>query len=693
MAPWPPVQEEVGPPRATRPFRLASPHQPTGDQPQAIAALVDGLQRGEPHQVLLGITGSGKTFTMANVIQTVAKPTLVLAPNKTLAAQLYAEFKELFPDNAVEYFVSYYDYYQPEAYVPSSDTYIEKDSLINDAIDRLRHAATRSLLERNDVIIVASVSCIYGIGSSEAYEGMLLHLHAGQEIDRQSILRKLVEIQYERNEADFHRGTFRARGDVIDIYPAHADDVAVRIELFGDEVESLSTFDPLRGKRLDTLDKVAIYPASHYVTPKDKLERAVTSIRAELVDRLDELRSMNKLLEAQRLEQRTLFDLEMITEIGRCKGIENYSRHLSGRAPGEPPPTLLEYFPREWLMIVDESHIAVPQVGGMFKGDRARKEVLVDFGFRLPSAIDNRPLTFQEWEQMLDQVVYVSATPGDWELKQAHGHVVEQLVRPTGLLDPTIEVVPARIQVDHALGRIREAVDEGTRVLITVLTKRMAQELTDFLVEHGVKARYLHSDIDTLERTEILRELRMGDFDVLVGINLLREGLDLPEVARVLIMDADKEGFLRNTRSLIQTIGRAARNARGHVVLYADQVTDSMKAAIEETRRRREVQEAYNAAHGITPTTVVRKIGESMVELLGAEPDSVEKKAKRAKAASMGGRYSVEPVAAAPRAESVPALLEELRKEMKRAAKELEFERAAELRDRIKELEQVLLAS
>jgi excinuclease ABC subunit B len=686
---WPPVQREVGAPRASRPFQLVSPHQPTGDQPAAITSLVGALHQGVREQTLLGITGSGKTFTIANVVAQVNRPTLVLAPNKTLAAQLYGEFKALFPNNAVEYFVSYYDYYQPEAYVPSSDTYIEKDSLINDAIDRLRHAATRSLLERSDVLIVASVSCIYGIGSAEAYEGMLLHLTQGQEVDRQEILRKLVEIQYERNEADFHRGTFRARGDVIDVFPAYEDDVAIRIELFGDEVERLSTFDPLRGTKLETLDKVAIYPASHYVTPKERMERAVVAIRAELADRLRDLTQGGRLLEAQRLEQRTLFDLEMMEELGRCKGVENYSRHLSGRNPGEPPPTLLEYFPRDWLLVVDESHIAIPQVGGMFKGDRARKETLVEYGFRLPSALDNRPLKFEEFEQIIHQVIYVSATPADYEVRRSGEHLIEQIIRPTGLLDPTVEVVPAQIQVDDALGRIRETAARGLRVLVTVLTKRMAQELTDFLVEHGVKARYLHSDIDTIERTEILRDLRLGAFDVLVGINLLREGLDLPEVALICIMDADKEGFLRNTRSLIQTIGRAARNSEGHVVLYGDRLTDSMRQAIDETARRRTRQEAYNAEHGILPTTVFREIGDSLMDLFGsAAADTPEKQAKRG-----GGRTNTaQRPAAELRLESLPLLIEELRKQMVRAAKALEFEEAAALRDRIRELEARVLA-
>ena len=520
---------------------------------------------------------------------------------------------------------------------------------------------------------------------------MILQLHEGDEVDRQEVLRKLVEIQYERNQADFHRGTFRARGDVIDIFPAYEDDVAVRVELFGDEVESIQLFDPLRGTKITSLDRIVIYPASHYVTPKEKLDKALKSIEAELGPRLENLRADGKLVEAQRLEQRTLFDLEMMREIGRCKGIENYSRHLSGRAKGEPPPTLLEYFPEDWLLLVDESHIAVPQVGGMFKGDRARKTTLVDFGFRLPSALDNRPLKFEEWEQMIHQAIHVSATPADWELAQAGGERVEQLIRPTGLLDPTIEVSPASTQVDHALGRIHERLEMGDRVLVTVLTKRMAQELTDFLVEHGLRARYLHSDIDTMERTEILRELRLGEFDILVGINLLREGLDLPEVSLVLILDADKEGFLRNTRSLIQTIGRAARNDHGHVVLYGDKITDSMQAAITETRRRRATQEAYNEAHGITPETIRRAVGKSLMEVLGVSPDSVEKTAKRKKRHGQADGRATQ-AAADVRPQAIPALVDELRKEMKQAAKALEFERAAELRDRIRSLEERLLA-
>jgi len=682
---WPPTASEAGPPRGragTR-FRLVSEHQLTGDQPQAVDRLLSGLVEGKAHQVLLGITGSGKTFTVANVISRAQRPTLILAPNKTLAAQLFGELRKLFPENAVEYFVSYYDYYQPEAYVPSSDTYIEKDALINEAIDRLRHAATKSLLERNDVIIVASVSCIYGLGSAEAYEGMLLHLEVGAQVRRTDILAKLVEIQYERNEQDFHRGTFRARGDVIDVFPAYEEDRAVRIELFGDEVESLSLFDPLRGTKLDPLEKIAVYPASHYVTPKERMERALAAIRAELTFRLEELRQADKLLEAQRLEQRTLFDLEMMQEIGRCKGIENYSRHLSGRTPGEPPPTLIEYFPQDWLLVVDESHIAIPQVGGMYRGDRARKEVLVEHGFRLPSALDNRPLKFEEFYEHVGQAIYVSATPGDWEITKAQGDVVEQLVRPTGLLDPTIEVRPAQIQVDDALAEVRARAARSERALVTVLTKRMAQELTDYWQELGVRVRYLHSDIDTLERMDILRDLRIGEFDVLVGINLLREGLDLPEVSLVCVLDADKEGFLRNERSLIQTIGRAARNVNGHVLLYADRVTENMQKAIDETRRRRTVQEAYNAEHGIVPTTIRRDTDNPLATLVHGDYVDVPLERPRPR------RAGADPVPEDPR--KIPALLTQLRKEMKQAAGKLEFERAAELRDRIRDLEQVML--
>jgi excinuclease ABC subunit B len=675
-----PIKTQTARPRASTSFQLVSKHTPTGDQPNAIKAIVKNLNAGERHQTLLGITGSGKTFTMANVIEQVNRPTLILVPNKTLAAQLYGEMRSLFPHNAVKYFVSYYDYYQPEAYVASSDTYIEKDSMVNEQIDRLRHDATRCLLERNDVIIVASVSCIYGLGSPEAYEGMLLYLEKGSEVSRQDILRKLVEIQYERNEQDFHRGTFRARGDVIDIFPAYEDDVAIRIELFGDEVDALYSFDPLRGTRLDDLDKIAVYAASHYVTPKEKLERAVESIKAELAEVLPQMTADGKLLEAQRLEQRTMFDLEMIQELGRCKGIENYSRHLSGRAPGEPPPTLLEYFPDNWLLIADESHVGIPQVGGMFKGDRARKENLVGHGFRLPSAIDNRPLMFEEFESMVKQAVYVSATPGNYELKHSEDRLVEQIIRPTGLLDPIVEVRSAKTQVDDVLEQIRQTVDKGERVLVTVLTKRMAQELTDYYQELGVRCRYLHSDIDTIERMEILRDLRAGEFDVLVGINLLREGLDLPEVSLVCILDADKEGFLRNQRSLIQTIGRAARNVNGKAILYAERTTDSMQYALDETERRRKIQTAYNEEHGITPTTIYRAIDSPLAELVSG--DYVEVRREDRKPTDKGANIEeMDP-------RNIAKMVVGLRKDMRKAAQKLDFERAAELRDRIRSLEE-----
>ena len=676
---WPPTQSNVGSTSIGHPFKLVTDKVPRGDQPSAIESLLKGLNEGIEHQVLLGITGSGKTFTVANIIQEVQRPTLILAPNKTLAAQLYGEFKLLFPENAVHYFVSYYDYYQPEAYVPSSDTYIEKDSQINEQIDRLRHAATKALLERNDVIIIASVSCIYGLGSAEAYSGMLLHVEVGQEISRMDILNKLVEIQYERNEIDFHRGTFRARGDVIDIFPAYEDDRAIRIELFGDDIDAISLFDPLRGKKLESLPKATVYPASHYVTPKEKLERAIDAIQVELGVRLPQFKNNNQHLEAQRLEQRTLFDLEMMTELGRCKGIENYSRHLSGREPGEPPPTLIEYFPSDWLLIVDESHVAIPQLGGMYRGDRSRKETLVDFGFRLPSALDNRPLQFEEFFGMMNQAIYVSATPGNWEVEQSKEHIVEQIIRPTGLLDPTIEVRPAAIQVDDCLHEVnlRAAINE--RVLITVLTKRMAQELTDYYTEIGVRARYLHSDIDTLERTAILRDLRQGLFDVLIGINLLREGLDLPEVSLVAIMEADKSGFLRNTRSLIQTIGRAARNVNGHVILYAEVETPAMREAMSKTNLRREQQSEYNRIHKIEPQTIQRPIEASLGELLSGKTEDPKQ------GIGKKGRPKID-------RSLIPKRIKALRKQMKVAAQELEFERAAVLRDEIRDLEGFLLA-
>jgi excinuclease ABC subunit B len=674
---WPPTQREAGAVEVTRAFDLVSPHQPTGDQPEAIKALLEGLEKGEEHQTLLGITGSGKTFTIANVIAQSNRPTLVLAPNKTLAAQLFGEFRTLFPNNAVQYFVSYYDYFQPEAYVPSSDTYIEKDSLVNEQIDRLRHAATKSLLERNDVIIVASVSCIYGLGSSEAYQGMMLHLEVGDEVPREEILRQLVDIQYERNQTDFHRGTFRARGDVIDIFPAYEDDRAIRIELFGDEVEAIHLFDPLRGRKLEPLPKATVYPASHYVTPQEKLAGAVEHILVELGTRLTMLRGTGKLLEAQRLEQRTLFDVEMMREIGRCKGIENYSRHLSGREEGEPPPTLIEYFPRNWLLVVDESHVAVPQVAGMYKGDRSRKTTLVEHGFRLPSALDNRPLKFVEFMDILNQAIYVSATPGDWEVEKSMGQVVEQVVRPTGLLDPIVEVRPASSQVDDAMAEIRDRIARDERVLVTVLTKRMAQELADYFTEIGIKARYLHSDIDTLERMDILRDLRLGEFDVLVGINLLREGLDLPEVSLVCIMDADKNGFLRTQRSLIQTIGRAARNSNGMAILYGDKLTDNMAYAINETDRRRTLQKRYNTEHGITPTTIIRSFDSPLAALVSGDYVDVDTETRRP--LSEKDKEMTR--------EELGRTVAKLRKEMRTAAAKLDFEKAAELRDRIQDLE------
>ena len=664
-------------------FQLATDLKPAGDQPVAIAQLLEGLRRGDMRQTLLGATGTGKTFTMAQVIAAWGRPTLVMAHNKTLAAQLYGEFKSLFPENRVEYFVSYFDYYQPEAYIPSSDTYIEKDSLINEQIDKLRHSATRSLLERNDVIIIASVSCIYGLGSPEAYQGMLLRLEVGEKVSRKSILAKMVELQYSRNDADLGRANFRARGDVIEVIPAYDTEKGIRIELFGDEVESLSFFEPLTGKRIEKLDKMCLFPASHYVTPKDKLLRAMDSIRTELQERLEELRGQGFLLEAQRLEQRTTYDLEMIEELGYCSGIENYSLHLEGRARGTPPPTLLDYFPKDWLLILDESHQTVPQVGGMYRGDQNRKETLVRFGFRIPSAVDNRPLKFEEFDQRLDRVIYVSATPGAYELQQSLGVVVEQVIRPTGLLDPLVEVRPAASQVDDLLGELRACTKKGERVLVTTLTKRMAQELTDYYKELGVKCRYLHSDIDTLERMQILRELRQGVFDVLVGINLLREGLDLPEVALVAVLDADKEGFLRSGTSLIQTIGRAARNADGRVILYADQETPSMKLAIGETARRRTLQMAYNAEHGITPQTIKKNMDNPLWKILDADyvtpsKDRDELEAARAKTPELDR-------------ERIPQTIQKLRTEMKAAAAKLDFERAAEIRDQIKNLEAMFL--
>lgn len=671
-------------------FKLTTTFKPQGDQPEAIRQLVEGLNQGIPHQVLLGVTGSGKTFTMANVIATLNRPALIMAPNKTLAAQLYGEFKELFPENAVEYFVSYYDYYQPEAYVPSTDTFIEKDSAINERIDKMRHSATRSLLERKDVIIIASVSCIYGLGSPEAYYGMILQVEPGQQVSREKILAKLVEIQYTRNDFDFHRGTFRVRGDTIEVYPAYEDEKAIRIELWGDEVESISEIDPLRGRVLKKLEKLTVYPASHHVTERETVERAIRTITEELGERLNDLRANNRLLEAQRLEQRTNFDLEMLEEMGYCSGVENYSRHLTGRPPGAPPPTLMDFFPANYLTFIDESHISVPQVGGMYMGDKARKTTLVEHGFRLPSALDNRPLRFEEFENLLGQVVYVSATPAHYELEKSGGLIIEQLIRPTGLMDPIIEVRPVASQVDDLLEEIRLRVEKQERVLITTLTKRMAEDLTQYYTELGVKVKYLHSDIDTLERIEIIRDLRLGVFDVLVGINLLREGLDIPEVSLVAILDADKEGFLRSERSLIQTCGRAARNAEGRVIMYADKITPSMKVALSETERRRAIQEAYNIDHGITPATVKKQISNLLQTIYEQDyvtvpvPENAgggkgKKKAAAAKS-GMAELASLPP-------KDIDKMLTGLRKEMKKAAEELEFEKAAELRDRIKSIE------
>jgi len=653
-------------------FQLEAPFKPCGDQSQAIDKLASGVLAGRRNQALLGVTGSGKTFTMANVVERVQKPTLVLVHNKTLAGQLYQEFKQFFPHNAVEYFISYYDYYQPEAYIPQTDTYIAKDSSINDAIDQMRHAATTSLLQRNDVLIVSSVSCIYGLGSPEVYHDMLLYLEEGMEIRREKILAKLVEIQYARNDVDFHRGTFRARGDVIEIFPASQEASSVRVELFGDVVDALHQIDPLTGKSLGKLPKIAVYPNTHYLIAPDRYERAITGIEEELDERVALFKRQNQLVEAQRIAQRTKFDLEMIRAMGYCHGIENYSRHLSGRAAGEPPPTLIDYFPKDFLLIVDESHATVPQVGGMYEGDYSRKRTLVEYGFRLPSAVDNRPLKFHEFEHLLNRVIYVSATPGPYELEHVKGDVVEQIIRPTGLLDPVIELYPAKGQVDHLLEEVRRETAQGGRVLVTTLTKRMAEDLTEYYHELGVKVRYLHSDIKTLERAEIVRDLRRGQFDVLVGINLLREGLDLPEVSLVAILDADKEGYLRSYRSLVQTAGRAARNVRGRVIFYGDSVTHSMKAAMDETARRRKIQREYNEAHGIEPTSIRKGI--PVLDYPGVEPDPVQLELA-ADAESSYGEDS-----------SNSGLIQRLEQEMKEAAKLLEFERAAALRNRIRAL-------
>ncbi|MGM0553901.1 MAG: excinuclease ABC subunit UvrB [Pseudomonadota bacterium] len=656
-------------------FRVVSGYQPAGDQPTAIAQLTEGLEAGLAHQVLLGVTGSGKTFTIANVIENMQRPTIVMAPNKTLAAQLYGEFKEFFPNNAVEYFVSYYDYYQPEAYVPSSDTYIEKDASINDHIEQMRLSATRALLERRDAIIVASVSAIYGLGDPRKYLSMVLHLQRGDRIDQRDLLRRLAELQYTRNDTELRRATYRVRGEVIDIHPAESEIEAVRIELFDDEVERLSYFDPLTGEVLRTAPRLTIYPKTHYVTPRETLLGAVDQIRDELKERLEFLRREDRLVEAQRLEQRTLFDLEMILEIGYCNGIENYSRYLSGRAPGEPPPTFFDYLPKDALLVIDESHVSVPQVGGMYKGDRSRKETLVEYGFRLPSALDNRPLRFEEFEALMPQTIYVSATPGPYEREHA-GAIVDQVVRPTGLLDPVLEVRPAGTQVDDVLSEVRDRVECDERVLITTLTKRMAEDLTDYLSEHGVRVRYLHSDIDTVERMEIIRDLRLGEFDVLVGINLLREGLDMPEVSLVAILDADKEGFLRSDRSLIQTIGRAARNVNGKAILYADKVTGSMQRAIDETERRRARQIRHNEAHGITPKGIRKDVAD-ILEARHAAPGSGRRGQK--KVAEETPDYVAAP-------ENAAREIERLEQEMFAKARDLEFEEAARLRDRIEKL-------
>jgi len=653
------------------PFKLQSEYQPKGDQPQAIEAILRGLDDGTKDQVLLGITGSGKTCTIASVIQRTQRPTLVLAHNKTLAAQLYQEFKSLFPDNSVEYFVSYYDYYQPEAYVPASDVYIEKEATINEEIDRLRMSATRALFERRDVIVVASVSCIYGLGDPDAYYGMLLFLEPGAKISREALLQRLVELQYERSDVNFQRGTFRVRGDVVEIFPSYQDQ-AFRIELWGEEIDSISTIDPLLGEVLQKhTSRMAIYPKSHYVMPRSTLKRALKSIKEELDWWEPKLIAEGKLVEAQRLHQRTMFDLELIKEMGFCRGIENYSRHLTGKNPGEPPPTLLDYLPRDTMMVIDESHQSIPQVRGMFEGDQSRKRTLVEYGFRLPSAMDNRPLNFQEFEARIGQTIYVSATPGPYELTKAGGEVIEQIIRPTGLMDPVVEVHPVKGQIDHLLEECRQRAERNERVLVTTLTKRMAEDLTEYFTEVDVRVRYLHSDIETLERIKILRDLRRGEFDVLVGINLLREGLDLPEVSLVAILDADKEGFLRSEQSLIQTIGRAARNSAGKAILYADRITDSMKRALDETVRRRAIQEVYNRENGITPRTIVKAIESTLITASEADYFKVPLELDEME------EYT---------AANIEATLARLESEMRGAAKRFEFERAAELRDRIKYL-------
>jgi len=658
-------------------FKLVSDYQPTGDQPQAIAALAAAIAGGKQHHVLLGVTGSGKTFTVANLIARLNRPALVIAHNKTLAAQLYNEFSQLFPENAVEYFVSYYDYYQPEAYIPASDTYIEKDSSINERIDRLRHSATRSVLTRRDTIVVASVSCIYGLGAPDHYRRMLTSFRVGEQIDRQQLLRRFVDMQYERNDVDFHRGTFRVRGDVVEIFPAYEDETAIRIELFGDEIEAIRRIDPLRGKSLSDLDSMAIFPNSHYVTPADQLTRALASIKGEMKVRTEELLAAHKYVEEQRLRERTIFDLEMLRELGYCNGVENYSRHLDGRAAGQPPSVLIDYFPDDFLLFIDESHQTVSQFRAMYRGDRSRKTTLVEYGFRLPSALDNRPLPFEEFEKRIGQTVYISATPAAYELEKSGGEVVEQIIRPTGLTDPVLEVRPAANQVDDLLEEIKLRLDRDERVLVTTLTKRMAEDLTDYYRDLGVPVRYLHSEVETMERMVILRELRQGKFSVLVGINLLREGLDLPEVSLVAILDADKEGFLRSTTSLIQTIGRAARHIEGMTILYADVVTDSMKRAIEETERRRRVQQEYNREHGITPASIKKNLNDVLSSIYEADYLTVPMEEDE---------EAIKPA-------DLPLLIESLKKQMLDAAQDLDFEKAAELRDRIDELEEMHLGT
>lgn len=652
-------------------FKIVSDLKPCGDQPQAISDLVRGIKNNLRHQVLLGVTGSGKTFTMAHVIESVQKPALIMAPNKTLAAQLYGEFKNLFPENAVEYFVSYYDYYQPEAYIPQSDTYIQKDSSINENIDKMRHSATRSLLDRDDVIIIASVSCIYGLGSPEAYHDMILYAEKGDKLSRDTAVKKLVEIYYERGDFDFYRGRFRVRGDILDIFPAYEEDKAIRITFWGNEVEAIQEIDPLTGKVKKELNRITIYPATHYVTSAEIRDKAIKGIREEMKQRVEEFRNNNKFIEAQRIEERTLFDLEMMIEMGYCHGIENYSRHLTGRSQGDAPPTLLDYFPKDFLLFIDESHITVPQIGGMYRGDRSRKETLVSYGFRLPSALDNRPLKFEEFNERLNQIVYVSATPGSYELEKGEA-ITEQIIRPTGLIDPEIIIIPAKDQVDDLLYRIRERVKNNERVLVTTLTKRMAEDLAEYYSELGVKVRYLHSDIKTIERMEIIRDLRLGLFDVLIGINLLREGLDIPEVSLVAIMDADKEGFLRSERSLIQTCGRAARNLNGTVILYADQMTGSMERAIDESNRRREIQLKYNVENNITPESIAKNIDNVLGSIYEADYVTVPAAAEKA------------PKYFSP--DEIKKTIKELEKKMKEAAANLEFEEAARIRDEIKEL-------